>query len=359
MNCFILTFNAALLMSFFRCATGFAGGLAIASTIAAIPANAQVQQVAEVNLEEALPTTAVKTAPTAAESGCAMPALERQQLHMVAQGESLGAIAQRYGVTAATLQGLNPVVRDAPVVAGQTLQIPPFDGVQVKTEGQSWAVLAKRYSVSAGVLFEQNGCTDPGPTAFIPGVRWQATEMEVREKMPVATAAGVTVAGAAVKPEHRSVLRGYPLVKSAASLVQYGWQVAGALNESTFHSGVDLDAELGDGVFAVGKGTVAFAGEQKDYGNLVVVNHARGLQTRYAHLSEVTVTKGQVIERDTLLGLVGQTGVPSSEMPHLHFEVRLNSQVGWVAQDPDAYFSDLVGTRLGLIKLAVSALAPN
>ncbi len=347
-------------MSFFRSAKGFAGIVAIASTLVAAPVTAQVLQVAEVNLEEALPQTETKTTPSAAEAACAPPALDRQQLHVVAVGESLGAIAQRYGVTTATLRGLNPVIRDAAVVvAGQTLQIPPYDGVQVKTEGQSWDVLAKRYSVPAATLFEQNGCKEPGITAFIPGVRWKATEMEVRQKMPVATAAGVTVAGAAVKPEHRSVLRGYPLVKSAESLVQYGWQVASALTESTFHSGVDLNAAVGDGVFAVGEGTVAFAGEQKAYGNLVVVNHARGLQTRYAHLTEVNVTKGQVIERDTLLGFVGQTGVPSSATPHLHFEVRLNSKVGWVAQDPNAYFSDLVGTRLGLIKLAVSALAPS
>lgn len=339
---------------------GLAGILAIVGTITAAPATAQVLQVAEVNLEEALPETKATTAPSATESNCVTPALERQQLHVVALGESLGAIAQRYGVTTATLRGLNPVVREAAVVvAGQTLQIPPYDGVQVKTEGQSWAVLAKRYSVPAAALFQQNGCGEPGVTAFIPGVRWQATEMEVRQKMPVVTAAGVTVAGAAVKPEHRLVLKGYPLVKSAASLVQYGWQVADALQASTFHSGVDLDAEVGDGVFSVGEGTVAFAGEQKAYGNLVVVNHARGLQTRYAHLSEVNVTQGQLIERDTLLGLVGETGVPSSETPHLHFEVRLNSKVGWVAQDPNAYFSDLVGTRLSLIKLAVSALAPS
>ncbi len=348
-------------MYFFQSATGLAGSLAIASTVAmaAAPAIAQVQQLAEVNLEEALPETDATKAPSAIELGCDPPALERQQLHIVAEGESLGAIAQRYGVTTATLQGLNPVARDAAVVAGQTLQIPPYDGVQVKTEGQSWAVLAKRYSVPAATLFEQNGCTEPGLTAFVPGVRWQSTEMAVRQKMPVATAAGVTVAGAAVKPGHRSVLTGYPLVTSADALVQYGWQVTGSLKESMFHSGVDLNAAVGDGVFVVGKGTVAFAGEQTDYGNLVVVNHARGLQTRYAHLSEVKVMKGQVIEQDTLLGLVGQTGLPSSERPHLHFEVRLNSQVGWVAQDPNAYFSDLVGTRLGLIKLAVSALAPS
>lgn len=338
---------------------GFAGMLAIASATA-VPATAQVLQVAEVNLEEALPGTEATAAPSEIESSCATPALDRQRLHVVAVGESLGAIAQRYGVTTATLRGLNPVVREAAVVvAGQTLQIPPYDGVQVKTDGQSWDVLAKRYSVPAAALFEQNGCKEPGITAFIPGVRWQATEMAVRQQMPVATAAGVTVAGAAVKPEHRSVLNGYPLVQSAQSLVQYGWQVADALQASTFHSGVDLNAAVGDGVFAVGEGTVAFAGEQKDYGNLVVVNHARGLQTRYAHLAEVNVTKGQVIERDTLLGLVGQTGVPSSETSHLHFEVRLNSKVGWVAQDPNAYFSEMVGTRLSLIKLAVSALAPS
>lgn len=308
-------------------------------------------------LDDALPDVP-KAESVETELGCAMPALERQQLHNVVPGETLASISSRYGLTIATLKGLNPVVRDANVVSGQILQIPPYDGVQVETQGQSWASLSQRYSVPAATLFEQNGCTDPGVTAFIPGVQWQPVEMEVRQKMPVATEDGVTVAGAAVKPEHRAILDSYPLVESTTSLVQYGWQLASTLQQANFHSGVDLSAAVGDGVFSVGKGTVAFAGEQKAYGNLVVVNHARGLQTRYAHLSEVNVVKGQVIEQDTLLGLVGQTGVPSASNPHLHFEVRLNSRVGWVAQDPNAYFADRVGARLGLIKLAVSALSP-
>ncbi len=343
---------------------------AIASTMASLPATAQLPvveqlldgQVADsanvaLTLEDALPG-AEKLEPVEVKQGCATPALERQQLHTVAQGDTLATISSRYGVTIATLKGLNPVVRDASAVPGQLLQIPPYDGVQVETKGQSWSALSKRYSVPAATLFEQNGCADPGVTAFIPGVQWQAEEMEVRQNMPVATAAGVTVAGAAVKPEHRAVLDSYPLVESTTSLVQYGWQLANTLQQATFHSGVDLRASVGDGVFSVGDGTVAFAGAQKDYGNLVVVNHARGLQTRYAHLIEVNVVQGQVIEQDTLLGLVGQTGVPSAPNSHLHFEVRLNSRVGWVAQDPNAYFADRIGARLGLIKLAVSALSP-
>ena len=346
-------------MPLFSSALKLLGHLGMATVVAIAPTIAQAQQLREIRLEEALPNAQPAAVPSAAQAACAPSALDRQQLHRVSAGETLGAIAQRYGLAVATIQGFNPVVRDAPAVAGQTLQIPPYDGVRVKTEGQSWALLAKRYSVPAATLFEHNGCTSPGPTAFVPGVRWQPQEMAIRQTMPVATAAGATVAGAAVKPEHRAVLSGYPLVKATTSLLQYGWQVDVGSTKSAFHSGTDLDAAVGDGVFAVGAGTVAFAGAQKTYGNLVVINHTRGLQTRYAHLSDVKVAKGQVITPDTMLGTVGQTGSPSSSRSHLHFEVRLNSQAGWVAQDPNAYFSNASATRLGLIKLAVAALAPS
>ncbi|NJN29769.1 MAG: M23 family metallopeptidase [Synechococcales cyanobacterium RM1_1_8] len=108
---------------------------------------------------------------------------------------------------------------------------------------------------------------------------------------------------------------------------------------AVFHGGVDLAAGVGDAVVAIGEGTVAFAGEQPDYGLLVVVNHAQGLQTRYAHLGAIAVQPGQVIGKGDRLGQVGQTGTPSLAQPHLHFEVRLNSPLGWIAQDPQGYFS--------------------
>jgi len=375
---FIQIFNVVLSMSFVLRAMGLTGWLVMfgataqAQTLPPAEINREAHDSAhsetssEVSVNDALPEANVlapvviesSAEPSSAtglgQSSCEAAALERQPLHVVAQGESLAAIAQRYSVTVATLKGLNPVVREAGAIEGQALQIPPYDGAKVRTEGQSWTALGDRYAVSAAVLFEQNGCAEPGLTAFIPGLEWsEMQELETQKHVataqmqppqPMATGAAEQqmAAGAAVESRRRSLLNGYPLVESAVSLVDYGWQVAGTLKQAKFHSGVDLSAAVGDGVFAIGSGTVAYAGEQQGYGNLVVVNHAQGLQTRYAHLNEIAVTQGQVIESDAMLGTVGQTGAPSAANAHLHFEVRLNSQVGWVAQDPSAYLGEQV-----------------
>jgi lysostaphin len=105
-----------------------------------------------------------------------------------------------------------------------------------------------------------------------------------------------------------------------------------------FESGVNLQAEAGTPVLAAGAGTVAFAGPDDRYGNLIVINHSDGLQTRYAQLGSVAVQTGQQISAGTQLGTVGTNSAAQS---FLHFEVRSNSNLGWVAQDPGSYIPDI------------------
>jgi len=72
-------------------------------------------------------------------------------------------------------------------------------------------------------------------------------------------------------------------------------------------------------VSAAAAGTVVFAGEQGGYGQTVVLQHADGLRTRYAHLSAVLVNPGDRIEAGADLGLAGRSGRATGT--HLHFEV--------------------------------------
>ncbi|MFM7326240.1 MAG: peptidoglycan DD-metalloendopeptidase family protein, partial [Nodosilinea sp.] len=68
------------------------------------------------------------------------------------------------------------------------------------------------------------------------------------------------------------------------------------------------------------------------YGPLVVVNHAQGLQTRYASIANLTVKVGQRLRQGDRLALVAPSA--TDQPTFLYFEVRLNSAMGWVAQDP-------------------------
>jgi murein DD-endopeptidase MepM/ murein hydrolase activator NlpD len=89
-----------------------------------------------------------------------------------------------------------------------------------------------------------------------------------------------------------------------------------------FHAGIDLAAASGTPVAAAAPGRVVFAGRAGGgWGRLVVVAHARGVRTLYAHLKVVRVQLGEVVRAGTRIGSVGSSG--NATGPHLHFEVRL------------------------------------
>lgn len=90
------------------------------------------------------------------------------------------------------------------------------------------------------------------------------------------------------------------------------------------HLGVDYAAPTGTPVRSVGQGIVDVAGTQGGFGNVVMVKHASGHTTVYAHLSRINVKRGQSVMQGQTLGLVGATGWATG--PHLHFEFRVNGQ---------------------------------
>jgi len=110
----------------------------------------------------------------------------------------------------------------------------------------------------------------------------------------------------------------------------FGWRKDPFTGAAKFHSGVDIRAAYGRDVMTAGAGRVVSAGVQGGYGQSVVVEHAPGLRTRYAHLSSIDVTPGQVLEDGSPVGKVGQSGRATG--PHLHFEVLANGK----AVNPEA-----------------------
>jgi murein DD-endopeptidase MepM/ murein hydrolase activator NlpD len=90
------------------------------------------------------------------------------------------------------------------------------------------------------------------------------------------------------------------------------------------HLGVDYGAPTGTSVRTVGDGVVSYAGWQNGYGNVVKVAHGAQRETTYAHLSRISVRRGQRVEQGQRVGAVGATGWATG--PHLHFEFRVNGQ---------------------------------
>ncbi|WP_051358036.1 M23 family metallopeptidase [Rubidibacter lacunae] len=256
--------------------------------------------------------------PTAAPAGqtgsCRPSVLSQLERHTVSAGETISSIAARYGLYPGTIARLNPGVPDAPA-SGMEVLVPPFNGMRLEVpSGTTWNDLETAYGVRADVLFELNGCTPRPESVFLPGVNWSPTG----------------------RVGDYNGFDGYPLPERAEVTLAYGPHGRG------FHSGLDLQAAPGTPVLAVAAGTTAFVGPSDAYGNLVIVNHPDGRQTRYAHLGELGVTVGQPVVAGQQVGTVGTSGVPDARKPHLHFEIRIRTPQGWVAQDPVLH---LIGDR--------------
>lgn len=99
----------------------------------------------------------------------------------------------------------------------------------------------------------------------------------------------------------------------------FGWRADPFHGGVRFHGGIDLRAAYGREVPVAAPGRVVFAGEQGSYGQTVVVEHAGGVRTRYAHLSSIAVRAGEDLASGAVVGRVGQSGRATG--PHLHFEV--------------------------------------
>ncbi|MBQ4466890.1 MAG: M23 family metallopeptidase [Firmicutes bacterium] len=102
----------------------------------------------------------------------------------------------------------------------------------------------------------------------------------------------------------------------------------------TEHAGIDFPAPIGTPVLAAADGTVIEADFTMKYGNYVIIEHADGFSTVYAHMDEILCEKGQEIAKGDEIGTVGSTG--RSTGPHLHFELRLDGE----PQDPADYWEE-------------------
>ena len=105
----------------------------------------------------------------------------------------------------------------------------------------------------------------------------------------------------------------------------FGMRTDPFTGNKAMHRGIDIANRFGAPVLAASRGIVIYAGKMKDYGYLVEIEHGYGYRTRYGHMSAVTVTVGDVVEANQMIGRVGSSG--RSTGPHLHYEVRRSGQL--------------------------------
>jgi murein DD-endopeptidase MepM/ murein hydrolase activator NlpD len=233
--------------------------------------------------------------------------------YKVRAGDSLTAIANRFGVSAMTVWWANDL-KSRRLTVGRELTIPPMNGLVVTAkEGDTLESLATANKVSADLIYETNGLQDRslivGQTLVLPGAVGEA----LPTPKPVYKPPRATGGSGTVRP---------PASYSGGAFL---WPVVGGSNYISQyfhygHYGLDIAADYGSRVRAGGAGTVIFAGWKSNGGGYQVwIAHGSGLYTTYNHMSAVSVGRGQSVSSGQQVGRVGQSGWATG--PHLHFEV--------------------------------------
>lgn len=233
-------------------------------------------------------------------------------IYTVQKGDTVSAIAKKYGVSEDTVKWRNNLSGDS-ITVGDTLEILPVTGIAHKVaSGDTIYTIAKKYSSNpqAIVDFPFNDFADPqtfslviGQTVIVPeGVQPQAAPVYIARRSLVTTGSSAVMASG------------------------FAWPIRGTMNQyySWYHKGIDVGAGVGTPIIAAQSGTVSYAiagGWNYGYGTHVIISGSNGYETLYAHMSGLNVSSGQsVVAGQTVVGWVGLTGRTTGA--HLHFEVR-------------------------------------
>jgi murein DD-endopeptidase MepM/ murein hydrolase activator NlpD len=240
--------------------------------------------------------------------------------YTVLPGDTVQGIAITYGLKDTTIMWSNPAIEDMPdfLRIGQQVVILPLDGVyHTVKEGDTLQSIAKKYKVETSAITDVSYNHLQGPDYKIePGTR-------------------LIVAGGE-KPYVPKVVTAYngPVPEGSRGTGLFLWPATGSLTQGYWwgHRALDIAAYTGAPLYAADSGFVSFAGwTDIGYGYMIIIDHANGYATYYAHCSGFYVSVGQAVNRGQLIGTMGSTG--NSTGPHVHFEIRL----GDTLLNPRAY----------------------
>jgi murein DD-endopeptidase MepM/ murein hydrolase activator NlpD len=296
---------------------------------------------------------------------------------IVGTSDTLEVLARRYNVTPAAILAANGYKGPRALSPGQQLIIPhpaamaaapatvapaskpvavasAAPSVHVVNPGDTLASIARHNHVSVAELAKANNLDATaklrlGTRLTVPGAKMAAampaaTAPAVVQPIAVTTVPATRMAAATVSPQSVRLAQATPTPEETATaeapvkaseatgaLPTFRWPVRGkvittygAKTNGKSNDGINLAVPEGTPVKAAEDGVVAYSGnELKGYGNLILVRHANGYVTAYAHASELLVKRGDTIKRGQVIAKSGQSGEVGS--PQLHFEIRKGS----------------------------------
>lgn len=256
--------------------------------------------------ERSADVAAVRVQPPVATSKAEAPAAAGGATqHRVASGDRLGAVAEAYGVSLEAMAEVNGLSAPYVIYVGQVLQVPAGAAAApvryVVRRGDTISGIARRFDVAMADVAASNGIRSPyrlsvGQSLEIPGV-------QTAKAVPDAAPPALTGRGF-LWPVSGKLIGGF-----------------GATASGQHRNGINIAARKGAPVVASEDGIVVYASDGIDgYGRMVLVRHAEGYITTYAHNAALLVEVGDLVRRGQVIARVGDTGDVSTSQ--LHFELR-------------------------------------
>lgn len=271
----------------------------------------------------------------------------KTETYTIQPGDTISMIASRFGVTVGTVLWANNLTQKSLIKPGLTLKIPPVSGVlHTVAKGDTLQKIAKLYDADINEILSFNhleaGSTiGPGDELVIPGgtppapviavkpitTSRPSSNSSIRPNVPISNIAGKTLDvyqeltgknDTRPKPADEAI-SGTPKFIWPTRLhvinQYYGWQ----------HTGVDIDGDYTDPMYAIADGVVTTAGwNSGGYGLMVLIDHGNGTISRYGHASKLFVKAGDQVKQGEVIAMVGTTG--RSTGTHLHFELYINNK---------------------------------
>jgi murein DD-endopeptidase MepM/ murein hydrolase activator NlpD len=272
------------------------------------------------------------------------------------RGETIASLAKHHGVSVAAILRENNFANASRVRPGTRVVIPARaeasrtspvrNATHVVSPGETLSAISRNYHVPRAQIAYANKINEYaslriGQKLVIPGAAVASASHERRAEVPAAKKVAQETAApvdnvASVKPVE-------PVIEktSASAKPDFRWPVKGRIISAygskpngQQNDGINISVPENTAVKAAEEGVVAYAGnELKGYGNLVLVRHAGGYVTAYAHNSEILVHRGETVKRGQVIAKAGQTGGVSA--PQVHFEIRKGSN----PVDPSHYLT--------------------
>ena len=220
--------------------------------------------------------------------------------YRVQAGDTISEIAHNFDINLDTLISFNGIRHVGDLRAGMELSIPTTSGLAYLVKsGDTLSGIAARHSIRMTDILDWNDL--------------QSSTIMVGQKM--------FLPGASLSENERNAVLGRLFIKPTHGRITspYGYRPDPFTGIRRFHNGIDIAAPIGTPIIASMGGRVGRVGVNGSYGRYVILVHADGYQTLYAHLSRSHVSSGMFVAQGYIIGLMGSTG--HSTGSHLHFSI--------------------------------------